>query len=89
MLPSLATRQQGQLAEIQIPCAEATSLLLSSPCTGVAHFPCSVHARTRALCTNRSALLSSLGLGLILLPGKQGALAVAPAMPKMALGGPW
>lgn len=29
MLPSLAIRQQGQLAEIQIPCAEAISLLRS------------------------------------------------------------
>lgn len=63
MLPSLATRQEGQLAEIQIPCAKATSLLLSSPCSGVAHFLCSVHAHTRALCASRSASPSFSGAG--------------------------
>lgn len=68
MLPSLATRQQGQLAEIHIPA-------LGRPI---------FHAQTGALFTSRSVSPSFSGAGSSCCWQEKGALAVAPAIPEMA-----
>lgn len=87
VLPSFATGQQGQLAERcealvlrQLPGSTAV------PTLGAASSPCSDKGPL-----HEQVCLSFLPWGWIflLLAGEQGALAVAPALPWMAQGGPW
>lgn len=78
MLPSLATRQQGQLAETQIPCAEATSLLLSSPCAGWPIFHALSMLRQEPFAQAGLPLLSSLELSFPLAGRRAGSSGSGP-----------
>lgn len=86
MLPSFATRQQGQLAEIQIPCAEAISLLLSSPCAGVPIFHALSMLRQEIFVPAGLPLLPSLGLGLPPAGRRAGSSGSGPSHTKGGLG---
>lgn len=87
MLPSLATGQQGQLAERckalvlrPLPCSSVV------PALGVASSPCSEKDPL-----HEQVYLSFVPWGwvFLLLAGEQRSLAVAPALPRMAQGDPW